>query len=391
MRHVFRVCLIVLVVFLGVVGFINAKPNPASLIFNQQTANQNNMQIVNLNSQLSSIAPSNFGGNPQTMAVSGIPEIVVSATGNFNPGGIVVINVVGSPNMAYHPYLLAFSLYGDYPGTTFPGIGLIPLNQPILTSFFGFLGPNGNAQFMIQLPNTPSLIGLPLTAAALVLNPQSNQIDISNPVSFEVGRGLKGISCCTQGVLNGPGSQCTPRGVSANYCRYVTSGAVQECIPNDIGVDPAPSNRVALNQSTVSANSSFMANLTRSINLSNITTRAYNATTYDCDDFADDLEQWLQTQGYNATFTQFVKYAGVNSSVIDYVHAVIDVHLPDGSIIWIEPQTGKVIDLDFDGDGNVGANVNQPYRNGHHPTDDNAKIYVYESAATAAANGAPRD
>ena len=391
MRHVFKVCLIVLVVLLGVVGFINAKPNPAALIFNQQTANQNNMQIVNINSQLSSVVQSNSGGNTQTMAASGIPEVIVSATGNFNPGGTVVINVIGSPTMANHPYILAFSLYGDYPGTTFPGVGLIPINQPILTSFFGFLGSNGNAQFMIQIPNTPSLMGLPLTAAAGVLNPLSNQIDISNPVSFEVGRGLKGISCCTQGVRNGPGAQCTPRGVSINYCRYIATGAVQECIPNDIGVDPAPSNRSALNQSTVTVNSSFMTNLTRSIASSNITTRTYNATAYDCDDFADDMEQWLQTHGYNATFTQFVKYVGANSSTIDYVHAVIDVHLPDGSIIWIEPQTGRVINLDFDGDGNVGANVNQPYRNGHHVTDDNAKIYVYDSAAGAAANGAPRD
>lgn len=390
MNNVVRVSVFIFI-FLAVVGLINAKSNPLNSVFISQVAKQNGVQIVS-NSQLSSLIQNNAvsgNGNPQAMA-SSIPSIIHRASGNFNPGGTVVLDIIGSPSMANSPYLITFSLYGDYPGLSFQGIGVVPVNPPYLASFFGFLGPNGQAQFVIHLPNDTGLIGLPLTSAVGIINQFTNQITLSNPVSFEVGRGITGVSCCVQGVLNGPGSQCIPNGVSVNYCRLNTRGAVQSCIPFDTTIDPPPANASNLVPSNISLGSSFMTNLTTSMNVSNITRRIYNATAYDCDDFADDMERWLQTHGYNATYTQFVKYLG-NSSTVDYVHAVIDVHLPGGSIIWIEPQTGEVINLDFDGDGRVEANVNSPYVNGHHPTDDNAKIYVYDSAATAAANGAPRD
>ncbi|MEK6836266.1 MAG: hypothetical protein AABX94_01210 [Nanoarchaeota archaeon] len=404
MKHMFRACLLILIVFLAVIGFINAKPNPASLLFNQQIATQNNMQMFsNVNGpqfnaliqqfqKTSSVSftPASGNGNPGVAGASNLPSVIIQATGNFNPGGTIILTVTGSPSMTFHPFILIFSLSGDYPGLTFPGVGTIPANFPYIASFFGFLGPSGSSQFILQIPNDHSLMGLPLTSAVGVINPFSNEISLSNPVSYTIGSGVVGVSCCTQGVLNGPESQCISEGVSVNYCRLNTEGAVQDCIPQDVGVDPAPTNISSLQPGNVSAGSSFITNLTRDIGLSNITRRTYNNLTYDCDDFADDLEQWLQGLGYNATFTQFVKYVG-NTSTIDYIHAVIDIHLPDGSTIWVEPQTGAIINLDFDGDGNVEANVNEPYRNGHHPTDDNAKIYVYDSAAGAAANGAPRD
>ncbi|MEK6792557.1 MAG: hypothetical protein AABX95_01955, partial [Nanoarchaeota archaeon] len=135
--------------------------------------------------------------------------------------------------------------------------------------------------------------------------------------------------------------------------------------------------------------SSFVISLTNDIALSNITSRTYSTTTYDCDDFADDMEQWLEGLGYNVTYAQFVKYAE-NTTTVDYAHAIINVCLPDGSTIWIEPQTGKIINLDFNGDGKVEVNINKPYKKGYYPTDDNVKVYVYDNAAFAAANGAPR-
>ena len=71
-------------------------------------------------------------------------------------------------------------------------------------------------------------------------------------------------------------------------------------------------------------------------------------------------------------------------------HAVTDVHLDDGRTVFIEPQTNQIINLDFDGDGNVEVN-NGAYTPGANTgqTDDNCKISVFESRADAVAAGVP--
>ena len=331
-------------------------------------------------------------GNNNNIPQGSFPNVKLSVTGNFNIGGQLFMTVQADPTFAGLPFALAFSLDGDYPGLQLPDNSVFPLNLPYPAILAGQLDRSGRAQFTIPIPRDRYLEGLQLSIAATVVHPFLFRFFNSNPVTFTIGKGLTGVSCCTLGVKGAPDSQCIDGGVSVNYCRLtLEEGAVQECIPQDVGRDPPPANFSNLPPGNTTAHGGFIANLTRDIGLSNITRRVYNATTYDCDDFADDLERWLQGLGYRSTYTQYVKYVGVNSSVIDYIHAVTDVHLPDGTTIWIEPQNGRVINLDFDGDGQVEANVNDPYRNGHHPTDDNAKIYVYDDAATAAANGAPRD
>jgi hypothetical protein len=393
MNNLFKVGVVVLIVLMGVISFIDAKPsvNPANSIFSAQTASNNNVQKVSGFSGFQKMMPStpSSGNNVMSATTTGFSNLRHFAGGDFNPGGFIFLDIAGDPGMANLPYVIAFSTNGDFPGAHIPGVGNIPLNPPYLASFFGFLDNNGNGQFVINLPNNPSFIGLPLTSAVGVIDP-SNQVILSNPVSYRIGSGVFGVACCVEGVLNGPESNCVDGGVSINYCRLNAGGAVQQCIPHDTIQEPPSSNASNLTPGNVSASSSYIANLTNAIAMSNITGRTYTNTTYDCDDFADDLEQYLQGLGYNATYTQFVKYVG-NSSTIDYAHAIIDVHLPNGEIVWIEPQTGRIVNLDFDGDGTVEANVNQAYVYGHHPTDDNAKIYVYDSAAAAAAAGAPRD
>lgn len=213
----------------------------------------------------------------------------------------------------------------------------------------------------------------------------------SNPQTFQIGKGLVGEACCTTGVKGVVGSQCIDGGVSIDYCRKTIPGAVQNCIPFETRQDPPPGNITNFVPTNRTQHAGFVANVTRDVGASNISSRVYNATSYDCDDFADDLEQWLQNLGYDATYTYFIKYKD-NIGTPDYAHSVTDVHAPDGSLIFIEPQTGQIIDLDFDGDGKVGARKNQdPYKHGYHPTDDNAKISIYDSAAKAGAAGAPRD
>ena len=330
------------------------------------------------------------GGGSATGTANGW-DVLMTATGNFNPGGQIIFDFDGGSQMANLPFVFVFSASGDYPG--FPFFNTVfPLNFPYLFFVKGLLDPTGHGQMVLPLSRDPRYIGARLNVAVLAVNPFTFQFFSSNPVTFVVGRGLDGFSCCTQGVKGSAGSTCTDGGGSVDYCRFTAGGAVQECIPNDIGQDPPPTTNITnFRPTNTTANTPFINNLTRDIGLSNITTRVYNATTYDCDDFASDMERWLQGLGYSATYTQYVKYKGVNSSDIDYAHAVADVHLPDGSLLFIEPQNGRIINLDFDGDGMVEAHENKMYRHGHHPTDNNAKIYVYDDAATAAANGAPRD
>ena len=125
--------------------------------------------------------------------------------------------------------------------------------------------------------------------------------------------------------------------------------------------------------------------------------RTWTTNTYDCDDFARDLEEALQALGYNATFTVYwhvienPDYSWWNSlwtpKYIVEAHALTDVHTAEG-LIWIEPQTGEIgVDLDFNGDGKVGYDTKHPGKF----TDDDGRIEVYDSRAAAEAAGVVMD
>lgn len=112
--------------------------------------------------------------------------------------------------------------------------------------------------------------------------------------------------------------------------------------------------------------------------------RTYTDDTYDCDDFASDLEEALTAQGYEATMTCYWCYEDnpdhtwynwlwTSETVNTSAHCLTDVHA-DGRLIWIEPQTGEVgVDLDFDGDGRV----EYIETHGGGNTDDDCRIEVY--------------
>ena len=197
------------------------------------------------------------------------------------------------------------------------------------------------------------------------------------------------VLCCLYGVDGASDSTCYYAS-SVDSCRS-QSGAVQNCIPYEI-MDSPPSVAVPQNltPTNTAANQEFINNLTNAINNASVHSNKYNATTYDCDDFANDLERNLTARGFNATYTYIIKYNLDNTSRSS--HAVTDVHASDGSIIFIEPQTGQIINLDIDGDGKIEARVNpNPYEHGYLPTDDNAKITIYPDRASSAAAGAPVD
>ncbi|GEM_PF-4827042 len=109
-------------------------------------------------------------------------------------------------------------------------------------------------------------------------------------------------------------------------------------------------------------------------------------TTYDCDDFASDLERELDGQGYDASFTLIWRHDGMNN----IGHAVTDVHPTGGGVIFIEPQTGMIIELDENMDGVVG------FRDSTHSpatmlTEGMSEIEVYMDRAAAEVTGAPID
>ena len=129
---------------------------------------------------------------------------------------------------------------------------------------------------------------------------------------------------------------------------------------------------------------SFVTMLQDAVGMSTVPGMEYMATTYDCDDFAEDLGMDLMDQGYDTTFTAIWMNNGMDG------HAVTDVHTTSGGIIFIEPQNGMIIDLDEDMDGMVG------YRDMTHSdttmnTEGMSEIEVYMDRAEAAMAGVPID
>ena len=111
---------------------------------------------------------------------------------------------------------------------------------------------------------------------------------------------------------------------------------------------------------------------------------------YTCMNFTHDLERNLTAAGYNATFTVLWCYGPPPpGSPPATAHAVTDVHLADGRTVWIEPQTGRIINMDMDGDGVVETNNVFVAGSAISPTDDNCEIYIFDDRAAAQAAGVP--
>lgn len=113
--------------------------------------------------------------------------------------------------------------------------------------------------------------------------------------------------------------------------------------------------------------------------------REYREGEYDCDDFADDLEQALErlVPGLG-TFTYMACDWDAEKRNYTWAHAVTDVHL-GRLIFWVEPQTGQIVSLDKDGDGRVG--YVRDLRSYPTATDGGCFIAVFDSAADARAKG----
>jgi hypothetical protein len=223
-------------------------------------------------------------------------------------------------------------------------------------------------------------------------NPEQEDSDGNN-----IGDACDTFSCCTDsGCFRTTIDSCRSQG-----------GVIGECLGNNEFVnnpgEEAPGVNITFRPTNTSTTTGqigdFLRNLTRDIRATGVNNSAYNATTYDCDDFAHNLERNLTALGYNATYTLIGCAAGGPTSGYNFAtaypafHAITDVHAPDGSIIFIEPQTGQIVDIDFDGDGQVEGRSNEyVYGMGAGQlTDDNCKIHIYTDTANAAASGAPRD
>jgi len=205
------------------------------------------------------------------------------------------------------------------------------------------------------------------------------------------------FSCCTD-------SGCTR--TSIENCR-ISGGVIGECIglkgELTMEEEPAPGTNVTFIPSNISVTTGplaeFIRNLTRDVTATGVNNTPYNATVYDCDDFANDLERNLTTLGYNATYTLIGCAAGGPVTGYNFAtaypafHAITDVHAPDGTIIFIEPQSGRIVNIDFDGDGQVEARSGEYVfgMGGEQLTDDNCKVHIFEDANAAATAGAPRD
>jgi hypothetical protein len=146
-----------------------------------------------------------------------------------------------------------------------------------------------------------------------------------------------------------------------------------------------------------------LANLGNDVDRSGINGRTWTRDTYDCDDFAGDLEKFLQALGYDATFTlvwdvvpnpdwRWWNQLWTPRTLWRNGHAVTDVHV-GGRLIWIEPQWSSAegaigINLDGDGDGRVGYSDN---RKATGPTDGSKVIEVWPSRAAAEKAGRKMD
>ena len=191
------------------------------------------------------------------------------------------------------------------------------------------------------------------------------------------------ILCCVNDLTG----QCFD--TTIDNCREI-GGAVMDCLPQEsTGDDVIVSTLKNYTRVPFNASDSALVNLSRDVISTGVNNSIYNLSVYDCRNFAHDLERNLTTLGYNATWTAYWCYGGVGNPPAT-AHAVTDIHLADGRTIFVEPQNNQIINLDFDGDGQVEVN-NNGYVAGQNmgQTDDNCKISVFEDRAAASAAGVP--
>jgi len=215
-------------------------------------------------------------------------------------------------------------------------------------------------------------------------NPYQEDFDHDN-----VGDACDTFECCRGSEIGDPIiGECFQTTIAECQAQ---GGAVMECgnIGNEIEGDSVPAELRNLTIVRFNASDSALVNLTRDAISTGVNNTTYSLGVYDCRHFAHDLERNLTALGHNATWTAFWCYGGLGNPP-PRAHAVTDVHLPDGRTVFIEPQSNRILNLDFDGDGVVEVN-----NNGYTPganmgqTDDNCKISVFEDRASAAAAGVP--
>lgn len=212
--------------------------------------------------------------------------------------------------------------------------------------------------------------------------------EVPNPDQIDSNRNGVGdacdqiIKCCLENLNKACFSS------TIDNCRE-KGGAVMNCLPGEQTGDVIAGELFNFTKTTFNESDSALVNLTRDVISTGVNNTNYTLGVYDCRNFAHDLERNLTALGYNATWTSYWCYGGAGNPPVT-AHAVTDVHLPDGRTVFIEPQNNRIINLDFDGDGQVEVN-NNGYTPGQNmgQTDDNCKISVFEDRASAAAAGVP--
>ncbi len=120
-----------------------------------------------------------------------------------------------------------------------------------------------------------------------------------------------------------------------------------------------------------------------------IPSRGYVTDSYDCDDFASDLEKAFEDVLPGAgTFTYIASDFDPATGNYKTAHAITDVHA-NGAVAWIEPQTGQPVNLDDDGDGMVTFALD--FSGYPTATDGGTFIAVFSSADAAVAAGLTLD
>jgi hypothetical protein len=210
--------------------------------------------------------------------------------------------------------------------------------------------------------------------------PNPDQQDTDNDGRGDACDNSIEILCCIDGI-NG---KCFQSDIES--CR-AEGGAVTGCLL-DLESDPLPPPSELTNSTPIAFNASdtVLVDLINNVTSTGVNNTIYNSSTYNCADFADDLEKNLTEQGYDATFTAYWCH-GPNPPAT--AHAITDVHLSDGRTVWIEPQTGQIVNMDMDGDGIVEYDNNAFTNSASVTTDDNCQISVWSDRAAAAAAGVP--
>ena len=118
-------------------------------------------------------------------------------------------------------------------------------------------------------------------------------------------------------------------------------------------------------------------------------TNPFIDVTHDCDDFAKEFEDAIETDGHEATITLVFTFDKKTCTKFVGGHALNDFHDGDGRIGFWGPQTNQQVNFDLDGDGEItlakhGHGLLRPTESGsgrcisietYDDFDDMARIY----------------